>query len=95
MCRDLAAAREAQQAAKVAAQAEMATIEASEFHRVLDEHRTIELKNIAQVSEGKFFRGSSFTQARGTCCGYDRVWVWVWVGVGVWEARLEVELVVE
>ncbi|KAK9811804.1 hypothetical protein WJX72_010377 [[Myrmecia] bisecta] len=44
--RDLTAAREAQQAARVRAQAEMAAVESEEFQRVLEENRREEQKKI-------------------------------------------------
>ena len=48
--RDLAEAREAQQAARLRAQAEMATIEAAEFARVLSENKKAEQLRNAQAS---------------------------------------------
>ena len=48
--RDLAQARAAQQAARVAAQADMAHLEAQEFHRVLEENRQKEHQRLEQVT---------------------------------------------
>ncbi|KAL3159958.1 Cilia- and flagella-associated protein 45 [Trebouxia sp. C0009 RCD-2024] len=44
--RDLAQARAAQQAARVAAQADMARLEAQEFHRIVEENRHIEQQQL-------------------------------------------------
>lgn len=48
--RDLAEARESQQAARLRAQAEMANIEAAEFARVLAENKKAEQLRLVQVS---------------------------------------------
>ncbi len=48
--RDLAEARESQQAARLRAQAEMANIEAAEFARVLAENKKAEQLRHAQVT---------------------------------------------
>lgn len=47
--RDLAQARAAQQAARVAAQADMARLEAQEFHRIVEENRHIEQQQLQKV----------------------------------------------
>ena len=47
--RDLAQARAAQQAARVAAQADMARLEAQEFHRIVEENRHIEQQTLQKV----------------------------------------------
>ena len=47
--RDLAQARAAQQAARVAAQADMARLEAQEFHRIVEENRHSEQQQLAKV----------------------------------------------
>ena len=48
--RDLAQARAAQQAARVAAQADMARLEAQEFHRIVEENRHSEQQQLEKVS---------------------------------------------
>ena len=48
--RDLAQARAAQQAARVAAQADMARLEAQEFHRIVEENRHIEQQKLQKVT---------------------------------------------
>ena len=48
--RDLAQARAAQQATKVAARADMARMEAQEFHRILEENRHMEHQRLEQVT---------------------------------------------
>ena len=48
--RDLAQARAAQQAARVAAQADMARLEAQEFHRIVEENRYIEQQKLQKVT---------------------------------------------
>ena len=48
--RDLAEARAAQQAARVAAQADMARLEAQEFHRIVEENRHIEQQQLEKAS---------------------------------------------
>lgn len=48
--RDLAQARAAQQAARVAAQADMARLEAQEFHRIVEENRHIEQQQLQKVA---------------------------------------------
>ena len=52
--RDLAQARAAQQAARVAAQADMARLEAQEFHRIVEENRHIEQQQLQKVSGCQF-----------------------------------------
>ncbi len=47
--RDLAQARAAQQAARVAAQADMARLEAQEFHRIVEENRHSEQQQLEKV----------------------------------------------
>ena len=47
--RDLAHARAAQQAARVAAQADMARLEAQEFHRIVEENRHSEQQQLEKV----------------------------------------------
>ena len=47
--RDLAEARAAQQAARVAAQADMARLEAQEFHRIVEENRHSEQQQLEKV----------------------------------------------
>lgn len=47
--RDLAQARAAQQAARVAAQADMARVEAQEFHRIVEENRHSEQQQLEKV----------------------------------------------
>ena len=48
--RDLAQARAAQQAARVAAQADMARLEAQEFHRIVQENRHSEQQQLEKVN---------------------------------------------
>lgn len=48
--RDLAQARAAQQAARVAAQADMARLEAQEFHRIVEENRHVEQQQLQKVT---------------------------------------------
>ena len=48
--RDLAQARAAQQAARVAARADMARLEAQEFHRIVEENRHIEQQKLQKVT---------------------------------------------
>ena len=48
--RDLAHARAAQQAARVAAQADMARLEAQEFHRIVEEKRHSEQQQLEKVT---------------------------------------------
>ena len=49
--RDLAQARAAQQAARVAAQADMARLEAQEFHRIVEENRHSEQQQLEKVCQ--------------------------------------------
>ena len=73
--RDLAQARAAQQAARVAAQADMARLEAQEFYRIVEENRHSEQQQLEKVCTcAPEYIIYTHTYVSGIICTYTRVY---------------------